>query len=234
MIQNDFTIHIRRAESGDEACLAHVQTESWKAAFAGIVPEELLTQCTSIERAEKMYAQLLAEQRGNGYILELDGKPHCVAWWWDAAREEGMPGAAELRCIHSLPENWRRGCGSWMMERVLADVKAAGYTKAPALVFTDNVRAIRFLRSAGLHLRRQKAARVRHNGGNVRPSVVKPYCGTRPRRRSRDFFSARRLPNDRSLRCRNTGYGIIKKSRAKHVLPWTGTARRHQQQRRRV
>ena len=79
MIQNDFTIHIRRAESGDEACLAHVQTESWKAAFAGIVPAELLAQCTSIERAEKMYARLLAEQQGNGYILELDGKPHCVA-----------------------------------------------------------------------------------------------------------------------------------------------------------
>lgn len=148
MIQNDFTIHIRRAESGDEACLAHVQTESWKAAFAGIVPAELLTQCTSIERAEKMYARLLAEQQGNGYILELDGKPHCVAWW-DAAREEDMPGAAELRCIHSLPENWRRGCGSRMMERVLADAKAAGYTKILLWVFTDNVRAIRFYEAQG-------------------------------------------------------------------------------------
>ena len=148
MIQNDFTIHIRRAESGDEACLAHVQTESWKAAFAGIVPAELLAQCTSIERAEKMYARLLAEQQGNGYILELDGKPHCVAWW-DAAREEDMPGAAELRCIHSLPENWRRGCGSRMMERVLADVKAAGYTKLLLWVFTDNVRAIRFYEAQG-------------------------------------------------------------------------------------
>ena len=148
MIQNDFTIHIRRAESGDEACLAYVQTESWKAAFAGIVPAELLAQCTSIERAEKMYARLLAEQRGNGYILELDGKPHCVAWW-DAAREEDMPGAAELRCIHSLPENWRRGCGSRMMERVFADVKAAGYTKILLWVFTDNVRAIRFYEAQG-------------------------------------------------------------------------------------
>lgn len=148
MIQNDFTIHIRRAESGDEARLAPVQTESWKAAFAGIVPTELLTQCTSIECAEKMYARLLTERRGNGYILELDGKPHCVAWW-DAAREEGMPGAAELRCIHSLPENWRRGCGSRMMERVLADVKAAGYTKILLWVFTDNVRAIRFYEAQG-------------------------------------------------------------------------------------
>ena len=196
MIQNDFTIHIRRAESGDEACLAHVQTESWKAAFAGIVPAELLAQCTSIERAEKMYARLLAEQRGNGYILELDGKPHCVAWW-EAAREEGMPGAAELRCIHSLPENWRRGCGSRMMERVLADVKAAGYTKILLWVFTDNVRAIRFYEAQGFTFGGRKQPAF---GGHVRPSAVKPYCGTRPSRRSRDF-SARRLPNDRSLRC---------------------------------
>ena len=49
-----------------------------------------------------------------------------------------------------------------------------------------------------------------------------------------DDFSACRLLNDRSLRCRNTGDGIIKKSRAKRVLRWTGAARRHQQQRRRV
>ena len=60
-----------------------------------------------------------------------------------------MPGAAELRCIHSLPENWRRGCGSRMMERVLADVKAAGYTKLLLWVFTDNVRAIRFYEVQG-------------------------------------------------------------------------------------
>lgn len=48
-----------------------------------------------------MYARLLAEQQGNGYILELDGKPHCVAWW-DAARKEDMPAlpscGASIRC----------------------------------------------------------------------------------------------------------------------------------------
>ena len=119
-------VHIRRAQSGDEETLARIQTESWKAAFAGIVPAELLAQCTNVERAEKMYARLLAERRGNGYILELGGKAHCIAWW-DAAKDDDMPVAAELRCIHSLPDNWRRGYGSRMMERVLTDIKVAGY-----------------------------------------------------------------------------------------------------------
>ena len=218
MIQNDFTIHIRRAESGDEACLTHVQTESWKAAFAGIVPAELLAQCTSIERAEKMYARLLAEQRGNGYILELDGKPHCVAWW-DAAREEGMPGAAgKLAPRLRQPDDGARSRGR----------KGCRIHKAPALGVHGQRARDPVLRSAGLHLRRQKAARVRHNGGNVRPSAVKPHRGAAA------IF--------RLAGCRTTGRcaaemqedGILKKSRAKHVLPWTGAARRHQQQRRRV
>lgn len=141
-------VQIRRAKIGDEKALARIQTESWRAAFAGIVPAELLAQCTSLERAGKMYARLLSERRGNGYILELDGKAHCIAWW-DTAKSEDMPGAAELRCIHSLPDNWRRGYGSRMMERVLADVKAAGYTKILLWVFTDNVRAIRFYEAQG-------------------------------------------------------------------------------------
>ena len=141
-------VHIRRAQSGDEETLARIQTESWKAAFAGIVPAELLAQCTNVERAEKMYARLLAERRGNGYILELDGKAHCIAWW-DAAKDDDMPGAAELRCIYSLPDNWRRGYGSRMMERVLTDVKAAGYETIVLWVFARNERAIRFYEAHG-------------------------------------------------------------------------------------
>ena len=141
-------VHIRRAQSGDEETLARIQTESWKAAFAGIVPAELLAQCTNVERAEKMYARLLAERRGNGYILELDGKAHCIAWW-DAAKDDDMPGAAELRCIHSLPDNWRRGYGSRMMERVLTDIKVAGYETIVLWVFARNERAIRFYEAHG-------------------------------------------------------------------------------------
>ena len=141
-------VQIRRAKIGDEKALARIQTESWKAAFADIVPAELLAQCTSLERAGKMYARLLSERRGNGYILELDGRAHCIAWW-DTAKSEDMPGAAELRCIHSLPDNWRRGYGSRMMERVLADVKAAGYETIVLWVFVRNERAIRFYEAQG-------------------------------------------------------------------------------------
>ena len=60
-----------------------------------------------------------------------------------------MPEYAELICIHSLKNNWHKGYGSMMMDRVLGDVKAAGYSKIMLWVFDSNVRAIRFYEKHG-------------------------------------------------------------------------------------
>ena len=109
--------NIRRAAAGDAQILAYIQTESWKAAFQHILEPEDLEQCTNLERATAMYQKLLDAKKGNGYILEVEGKPHCIAWW-DAARDQDMTGYAELICIHSLQDHWRKGYGSKMMEQI--------------------------------------------------------------------------------------------------------------------
>lgn len=44
-----------------------------------------------ITRATAMYKRLLDSRKGNGYILEVDGKPHCIAYW-DAARDPEFVG----------------------------------------------------------------------------------------------------------------------------------------------
>ena len=64
-------VNIRKVQHGDENNLAYIQTESWKEAFKDIVPADLLSKCTGIERATAMYKRLLDENKGNGYILEL-------------------------------------------------------------------------------------------------------------------------------------------------------------------
>ena len=144
----DKVAHIRRVKIGDENSLAYVQTESWKEAFKEIVPADLLLKCTEMERATAMYKKLLEEHKGNGYILELDGKPHCIAYW-DATREKDMTGFAELICIHSLKDGWNKGYGSLMMKQLLDDVKKAGYSKIMLWVFDNNLRAIRFYEKHG-------------------------------------------------------------------------------------
>lgn len=71
---------IRRVTQGDAAALAEVQTSSWKAAFRGILSDSDLERLTDMEKAAAMYQGLLADGKGNGYIGEIDGKVHCIAY----------------------------------------------------------------------------------------------------------------------------------------------------------
>ena len=90
---------------------------------------------------------LLAEQRGNGYILELDGASPLRRVVGRRARRAGRRRRA---AVHPFAAGKLAApAGSRMMERVLADVKVAGYTKILLWVFTDNVRAIRFYEAQG-------------------------------------------------------------------------------------
>ena len=139
---------IERVKLGDEATLAYIQTESWKAGFKDILNADILQKCTQIDKAIAMYRRLLEQNIGNGYLLKVEGTPHCIAWW-DATREKDMPGYAELICIHSLHNQWRKGYGSKMLDSVLRDIADAGYTKVMLSVFEDNVRARRFYEAHG-------------------------------------------------------------------------------------
>ena len=139
---------IRKVQQGDELNLAYIQIESWKAAFQDILSAEILQQATDLTHATAMYKQVLDENIGNGYILEVDSQPHCIAWW-GKARDNDMSDYAELICIHSLQDNWRKGCGTQMMNRIMDDMKAAGYDKVMLWVFTNNVRARKFYESCG-------------------------------------------------------------------------------------
>lgn len=142
------SICIRRVQKGDEHILAHIQTESWRAAFQDIVPDRLLAAYTRQDQATAMYRKLLDGGRGNGYLLEADGAPLCMAYW-DKTREPDMPGYAELICIHSLQSSWGRGHGSKLMDRIFSDVQKAGYAKIMLWVFEKNCRAIEFYKAKG-------------------------------------------------------------------------------------
>lgn len=141
-------VTVRRVRKGDQKTLAYIQTQSWKAAFAEILPADVLARCADRALSERMYAGLIEAAVGNGYILEVDGRPHCIAYW-DTTRERDMAGYAELICIHSLPDKWHCGYGSEMMARVLDDMRAAGFGRVMLWVFEANHRAIEFYRKHG-------------------------------------------------------------------------------------
>lgn len=135
--------------------LAHIQTESWKVAFADILSPEELDRCTNLQRAEQMYHNVLRREGCNMAIDFVEDKPHCIAAWGKNRCDLG-DAVGELICIHSLQDNWAKGYGSAMMQYVLAQLQQEHYESVILWVFEANSRARRFYEKHGFVLTEQK------------------------------------------------------------------------------
>ncbi len=144
-------ISIRKAKLGDEKTLAYIQTESWKSAFADIISAEDMEKYTDIVKAEAMYENVRESGYAEMSILEIDGKPHCIAAW-SKARNPQFSDCAELICIHSLGENRGKGFGSIMMNHILNEIKNSGYNGVLLWVFEKNTCARSFYEKHGFEL----------------------------------------------------------------------------------
>ncbi len=144
-------IKIRKAKIGDEKILAFIQTESWKNGFKDIISETDLEKYTNITKAEEMYSRVLKENYAENFILEIDGKPHCIAAW-NKARNSEFSDSAELICIHSLCDNWGKGYGSIMMNHIINEIKSAEFKSVLLWVFEKNIRARKFYEKHGFEL----------------------------------------------------------------------------------
>ena len=151
MVVDKMNITIQKAKIGDEKILAFIQTDSWKNAFKDIIPETDLVECTNIIKAEEMYSRVLRTNYAENFILEIDGKPHCIAGWSKARNSEFLD-SAELICIHSLCDNWGKGYGSIMMNHIINEVKSAGFKSVLLWVFEKNTRARKFYEKHGFEL----------------------------------------------------------------------------------
>lgn len=148
-------IKLCSAEPGDERILAYIQTESWKAAFSGILSPEELERSTNIEKAEEMYKNVLSRNFVNIVIEFVDENPHCIAGW--SRNRSGMGQCtAELICIHCLQDKWHQGYGSVMMRHILDEIKKAGYSEVILWVFEKNLNARGFYEKHGFILTNMK------------------------------------------------------------------------------
>lgn len=143
-------MEIRNAEKGDEEILAWVQTESWKAAFSGILPENELEKATCLIKVKEMYRNILEQGSVKIKVGFVEGIPHCIAGWRQNYNQKGTQ-TAELICIHSMQAHWGQGFGSQMIKEILQNMKGEGYAEVMLWVFEENSRARRFYEKHGFH-----------------------------------------------------------------------------------
>jgi GNAT superfamily N-acetyltransferase len=166
----DPVVLIRPATPADAVGIVAVRRASWAAAYAGILPPDVIGQVVADadparERtsfATRPWRRVLVAEAQAGetpapvavitgyasYGMEKgpNGLPRTPR---SGVPPGGRPPAAELYTLYVTPGHWSSGTGRALMDRVLTEVRAEGYRRIILWVLRDNHRARRFYERAG-------------------------------------------------------------------------------------
>ena len=145
------TANVRDASIDDAAGIARVRVETWRAAYCGLVPQEMLDRMdVERETARRMehWDELHADARKHDLVAVVDGE---VVGWAMAgpARDEDAPVSGELYAIYALADRWSRGVGHALLTEVERRLMADGHDHAYLWVLLGNHRATAFYESHG-------------------------------------------------------------------------------------
>ncbi len=117
---------IRKAKIEDAVAIAHVQVESWRTTYAGIVSDVFLTSLNKEERMRGWQQQILAD---NIFILVAEDETGIFGFAAGGEIREKLDGYdAELYAIYLLRERQQQGVGQRMTIRLASALKASGFT----------------------------------------------------------------------------------------------------------
>lgn len=138
-------VTIRDAGPEDAGALAHVRSLSWRSAYDGLLPADLI-RISARPDGERQREFLGADPARRALLAEDDGAPVGMAAYGPG---RGSRADAELYVIYVLPEYWSRKVGPPLMERILDRVRAECYLRIFLWVLSTNRRARRFYEKYG-------------------------------------------------------------------------------------
>jgi GNAT superfamily N-acetyltransferase len=142
---------VRDARASDARGIAHVHVASWRAAYAGQLPDRYLRKLSVDERARSWRSRIAAMRhdecvlvavRGDRVVGFASGGP-------TRDREDDRRRVGEIYAVYLHPEEWGRGGGRALLNRATAALAAAGFTDAALWVLETNSSARGFYEHEG-------------------------------------------------------------------------------------
>lgn len=143
---------VRPVTPADVPSVVALQIASWRAAYAGIIPDDYLRAMSTAERegrhlerlrrAGPRSAYLLAERAGSVVGMALTGPVR------DADLDPEQVG--EVQALYAAPDAWSTGVGAALMDSCLDHLRCAGFARVALWVLERNGRARRFYERWGL------------------------------------------------------------------------------------
>jgi len=160
----------RYATTDDLPALARLHVDAWRAAYAGLMPDdvlELLDERHGLTRLETVISAtppriVVAERNG-----ALAGFCRCGL----SKETDVPPNTVEVFALNVHPDRWRLGIGGALMTAVATEASSRGYTTCTLWVLRRNTRARLFYEAAGFSLdgaERTEVAGIGHSLHEVR------------------------------------------------------------------
>lgn len=138
-------VEIRRALPGDGPAIAEVRRESWRAAYAGLMPDELLAGMSA--DGEAWERAISSERADTGLLVVDDGGIRGFST--HGPDRAGAPHTGEIAAIYLHPDVWGRGWGRALIGAAEADLVSFGFDRAVLWVLSTNDRARGFYERLG-------------------------------------------------------------------------------------
>jgi ribosomal protein S18 acetylase RimI-like enzyme len=130
---------IRRACSADAASVARVYVESWRTAYAGLLPDDVLIDLSLREQEASWRRMLLRRRAANSIVVAELPKGGVVGFGsFGRAREPGLSFEGEIYTLYVDPDHQGEGLGKRLLETLFGRLLERGMENAVAWVLADN------------------------------------------------------------------------------------------------
>jgi ribosomal protein S18 acetylase RimI-like enzyme len=135
---------VRPATPEDARAIAEVQVETWRAAYVGVMPQEVLDGLDVDERADA-WSHWLSIETSAQFVAERSG---AVVGFASVGPSRHEPESGEVYSIYVRPDAWDTGSGWALMDAAVARL-AEQWEEAILWVAEENPRARRFYERYG-------------------------------------------------------------------------------------
>jgi GNAT superfamily N-acetyltransferase len=145
-------VEFREATPADAQAIATVTIRSWRAAYRGLLPDDVLAGLSVHDRTQRWSDSLTAPPAQTRVVVATvadaivafaaTGPPLVLD-------DRADPTLGDLYALYLDPEVWRRGIGTLLHSAALDRLRSCGFTHAGLWVLDANERARRFYKREG-------------------------------------------------------------------------------------
>src|SRR5205085_1977428 len=133
-------IDVRRATVDDARAIAEVHVASWRGAYRGIVPDEVLDARSVEERTPKWRAWLTEPGSRHVLVAAADGRVRGFVAGGPSEDADADATVGQVYALYVAPPEWTRGVGRALLRRSCDALFAEGFRQGTLWVLQANGR----------------------------------------------------------------------------------------------